>query len=245
MRCPKQTSGVRWLPLLLMGGILLPFAQQAGAQSDRIEIVGDYRYTYHDPETLTEAKATACREALRLAVSTWPLFREETAAIVDSALLKDIVQTIASNYVKDVQTIEQAEKGRTVYCKVRGLVQPEEIRKAIHAPQGGVENASTAIAQNRALRVLSVRENADGTISVVFKALQRLDWLNTAYDGGLREHADLMVDFYDEQGTLIRTERYPARQTESGDDVMNPGEIGVRKIAKPLNAKSYRVWVVK
>ncbi|HXF91222.1 MAG TPA: hypothetical protein VNK46_00580 [Nitrospiraceae bacterium] len=245
MRCPKQTSGVRWLPLLLTGGMLLPFTQQAWAQSDRIEIVGDYRYTYHDPETPTEAKATACREALRLAISTWPSFREETAAIVDSALLKDIVQTIASNYVKDVQVIEQAEKGRTVYCKVRGVVQSGEIRKVIQAPLGGVENAPTAVEQNRALRVLSVREDTDGTISVVFKALKRLDWLNTAYDGGLREHADLMVDFYDEQGTLIRSERYPARKTESGDDVMNPGEIGVRKIAKPLNAKSYRVWVVK
>ncbi len=245
MRCPRQTFGVRPLALLLTGGMFFSFAQQAWSQSDRTDIVGDYRYTYHDPETPTEAKATACREALRLAISTWPSFREQTAAVVDSPLLKDIVQTIASGYVHDVQVIEQAEKGRTVYCKVRGSVQPDEIRSVVQAQLSGTGNTQTAVEQNRALRVLSVREDKDGTISVVFKALKRLDWLTTAYDGGLREHADLMVDFYDEQGTLIRSDRYPARKTDSGDDVVNPGEIGVRKIGKPLNAKSYRVWVVK
>lgn len=54
-----------------------------------------------------------------------------------------------------------------------------------------------------------------------------------------------MVDFYDEQGVLVRSSRHPARKTATGDDVMNPGEVGTLKIAKPLNAKSYRVWVVK
>ena len=102
-----------------------------------------------------------------------------------------------------------------------------------------------ALDQNRALKILSAREEADGTLVVTYQALRRLDWLGTAYQGGLRESADVMVDFYDEQGVLVRSSRHPARKTVTGDDVMNPGEVGTLRVVKPLNAKTYRVWVVK
>jgi len=49
----------------------------------------------------------------------------------------------------------------------------------------------------------------------------------------------------DEAGVLMKTERYPARRTPSGDDVLNPGTIAVLKIAKPLGAKTFRAWLVK
>jgi hypothetical protein len=32
-----------------------------------------------------------------------------------------------------------------------------------------------------------------------------------------------MLDFYDHQDFLIRTDRFPARRTATGDDVMIPG----------------------
>jgi hypothetical protein len=102
-----------------------------------------------------------------------------------------------------------------------------------------------ALDQNRALKILAAHEEADGTLVITYQALKRLDWLGTAYQGGLRESADVMVDFYDEQGILVRSSRHPARKTATGDDVMNPGEVGTLKIAKPLNAKTFRVWVVK
>jgi len=115
----------------------------------------------------------------------------------------------------------------------------------ILAQLSGVGTEPAVLDQNRALKIISVREEQDGTIVVAYQALKRLDWLGTAYPGGLRELADVMVDFYDAQGALIRTARYPARMTPSGVDVMSPGEIGIRKVTKPLNARSYRVWLVK
>ena len=72
-----------------------------------------------------------------------------------------------------------------------------------------------------------------------------MDWLGTHYQGGLRESADIMVDFYDGQGFLIRSERHPARRTPTGDDVLNPGEKAVLQVTKPAAAKTYRVWLVK
>ena len=54
-----------------------------------------------------------------------------------------------------------------------------------------------------------------------------------------------MVDFYDGQSLLIRTDRFPARRTASGDDVLNPGTIAILKLAKPAEANFHRVWLVK
>jgi hypothetical protein len=70
-----------------------------------------------------------------------------------------------------------------------------------------------------------------------------LDWQNTAYQGTLRDQADVMVEFFDAQGVLLATARIPARKTQAGDDVMNAGQVGVHKIPKPLNTASHRVWV--
>lgn len=226
-------------------GLNLFDAPDASAQPGRIELVGDYRYAFHDPETVAEAKNTACREALRLAIITSPEFREQTAPLVDSLLLREIAYTLASQYVKDQQILEQTEKGRTVSCKIRASLQTDDVPHVVLVQTGATSQPPGVIDQNRALRILSVREENQGTISVVYQAIKRLDWIGTAYDGSLREAADLMVDFYDDQGVLIRTDRHPARKTTGGDDVMNPGEIGVHRIAKPLNAKNFRVWVVK
>jgi len=213
------------------------------ANDGAVEITGDYRYTYHEPESAAEAKQFACMEAMHQAVSTSAAVRDQTAGIVDSALLKNLVHTLATKHVRDSQILQQSEKGRTVYCKVKALFEVDEVERVLVAQTAG--NADPGLDQNRALKILSVREDADGTIVVVYKALKRLDWLNTAYQGTLREAADVMVDFYDDQGALLRSMRYPARRTGGGDDVMSPGEIGTLRVVKPLNTKSYRVWLVK
>jgi hypothetical protein len=60
-----------------------------------------------------------------------------------------------------------------------------------------------------------------------------LDWLGTHYQVGLRESTDIMVDFYDDQGFLFHTHRFPVRRTATGEDVINPGATAVLKVTKP------------
>jgi hypothetical protein len=193
------------------------------ADNGPLEITGDYRYTYHEPETAADAKETACMEAMHQAVSRTAAVREQTASIVDSVLMKNLVHTLATKYVTDKQIVQQSEKGHTVYCKVKGMFYAGEVERVLVGQTVG--NGEPGLDQNRALKILSVRE--------------------AAYQGTLREAADVMVDFYDDQGALLRSMRYPARRTGSGDDVMSPGEIGTLRVVKPLNTKGYRVWLVK
>jgi hypothetical protein len=219
--------------------------QAADLPPNRIEITADYRYAAHETENLADAKSLTCREAWRLAVVNSPLYREQTASVIDSPLLRDLAYSLATRHVQDQQIVEQTEQGRTLSCRVRGSLPTEESMRVIRTQLAGGPPSAEGLDQNRALRILSVREEGNGMIAVQYQALKRLDWLGTHYQGGLRESADIMVDFYDDQGFLLRTDRFPARRTATGDDVMNPGATAILKVTKPTAAKTYRVWLVK
>lgn len=232
--------------LILSSLPLVPaLAIAADMPHQRIEIAGDYRYAARESEPVADAKSLACREAVRLAVVNSSIYREETASVVDSPLLRELAYTLAARHVQDQQIVEQTERGRTVSCRIRGYLPTEETARVIRIQLAGGSAPSEGLDQNRVLRLLNVKEEGTGAIAIQYQALKRLDWLGTHYQGGLRESADIMVDFYDEQGLLIRTERYPARRTATGDDVMNPGAVAILKVSKPTTAKTYRVWLVK
>lgn len=238
----QTTSSLFWLATTLLS----PAAGlSADGPNERIEIIGDYRYAARESELPAEAKALACREAWRLAVVNSSLYREQTASVVDSPLLRDLADTLAARHVQDPQILEQTERGRTLFCRVKGYLPIEETTRHIrtHLTSGPIP--AEGLDQNRAVRILAIQEEPGGTIAIQYQALKRLDWLGTHYQGGLRESADIMVDFYDNQGLLIQTQRHPARKTPTGEDILNPGAVAVLKAAKPAAAKTYRVWLVK
>jgi hypothetical protein len=239
------------LPLVLMAhGALVTPVSHAASDLPSVPISADYRYAYHDPETPAQAQETACREALRLAVSTATPVRDQIGSAVDPDLFRTLVQNLAAAHVTDYRVEGQFHKGKTVYCKVSGALKPETVQEVLAAqrPTGIIARGSVAssgeLDRNRALQVLAVEEQ-DGMVIVTYRALRRLDWATTAYPGSLQGLADVMVDFYDAEGVLIRTYRHPARRTQTGDDVMQPGQIGVLKVPRPLSAKTYRAWLVK
>lgn len=244
MARPNPRWNARIIHLLAFGVPLYLAVTPAGATTT--EVTGDYRYTFHEPETAESAQTYACRQATKAAISRSQAFREATASLVDSPLLRDTVDTLAQDAMKDVRVLEQFVKGHTASCAVSGRLDPQEItRILVTQMQGRPELAQPGLDQNRALKILRVNEDKDGGLLIIFQALRRLDWLSTAYQGSLREQADIMVEFFDEQGQPISLTRYPARKTPAGDDVMNPGEVGIRRVAKPAGTKSYRVWVAK
>jgi hypothetical protein len=215
---------------------------QAVETNGRFEISADYRYATQASEPVADAKALACREAWRLAVINSSLYREQTASVVDSPLLRNLAYVLAAGHVQDQQIVEQTVQGRTISCRVHGYLPAEESTRIIRTQLAG--SPSDSAEQNRALRIVSTAEEG-GYLLIQFQALKRLDWPSTAYQGTLREIADIMVDFYDETGQLIRTERHPARHAGSNQSVLNPGMLGLLKVPKPLGMATYRVWLVK
>lgn len=242
--------GAALFVLMALTGGGLPLDAHAATDNSGVTITGDYRYAYHSPETISQAQEVACREALRLAVSTAEPVKEQLGSAVDPGLFREVVQTLMTQHLSDYQIVEQYQKGKTVYCKVRASLPSEVVRQVVATQtQGAVEVKGTPVStggldRNRALQLLTV-EDQEGLIVITYQALRRLDWFNTAYPGSLQGLADVMVDFYDSEGVLIRTDRHPARRTLVGDDVMHPGQIGVLKVPRPLRTASFRVWLVK
>ena len=232
---------------ILTGMVMLGFAPvTATAEQNRLELLGAYRYAYQESMSLADARAIACTEATRLSVDSSRFFLDATAHVADPPFLRDLAQKIVSGSLRDVQIVEQSDKGRTVSCKVRGYLDQEEARAVIVSEiTRGAAGEPPGIDQNRTLKILSALDGKDGTVVVVYKALKRLDWLSTAYDGSLRETADVMIEYYNEQGVPIGADRHPARMKPDGTEVMNPGEISSRTFRKPPGTKSYRVWLVK
>ena len=111
-----------------------PIAEAARTQP--IEIVGDYRYFYHDPMTAEEAKALAYREAIRLAIDTAPPFIDATAFIMDNAFRRHLNQIIAADHLTDVALLEQTEKNRTVYAKIRATLNPQDVKAVVEREIG-------------------------------------------------------------------------------------------------------------
>lgn len=119
-------------------------------QNQPMEIVGDYRYFYHDPMTATEAKDLAYTEAIRMAIDKAPPFMDATAFIMETAFRRHLIQIIATGYLKDVKLVEHTEKNRTVYAKVRATMIPQEVKSVVEREVGrSSENEFLGIGQKR------------------------------------------------------------------------------------------------
>lgn len=215
------------------------------AEPSRVEIIGDYRYRAQASEKIADAKDLACREALRQAVLNSAIYQEQTSAVVDSTLLREVANTLATRHVQDQQILEESEQGRTMFCRVKAYLPAEESARAIQTQLAGGPAPAEGLDQNRVLKLLHVKEEGPGAISIQYQALKRLDWATTHYQGGLRDAAHIMVDFYDDQGLLLYGQRFEAWRTSSGEDVMSAGAIGILQVPRPSAAKTYRVWLVK
>jgi hypothetical protein len=230
---------------LTLAAVCLSVTVHAAEPNGRLEITGDYRYKAQASEQLAEARDLACREALRQAVVNSSIYREETASTVDSSLLREVANTLATRHVQDQQILEQNEQGRTVFCRVKAYLPAAESARVIRTQLAGAPAAAEGLDQNRVLKLLNVKEEDAGTLMVQYQTLKRLDWVNTHYQGGLRDAAHIMVDFYDKDGLLLYSQRFEAWRTPAGDDVMSAGAVGLIQIPKPAAAKTYRVWLVK
>lgn len=243
LRHPSSITYAFWASLTLVALLASPAlaADQPGAR-----VSGDYRYAFHEPETEASAQTHACEEAARAAVSRSEVFRDATAGLVDSALLRRTIDTIRHEGLKDVQIVQQFVKGAVASCRVTGRLEPQEVERIVLASKTGpLDPTHPVVDQNRAIKILRVTDETDGHLSIMYQAVRRLDWLSTAYQGSLRDEADIRVEFFDERGQAIKIVRVSARKTPSGEDAMNAGDIGTQRIPKPAGTHSFRVWVSK
>jgi hypothetical protein len=112
---------------LLLAVILAIISFPSIVLATRAQIHADYCYQYGDSESLMVAKEISYAMALRKAIEQYKTFVVSTSTVEDFQLKEDLIQTIASGYVEDIQIIKQDVRGRTVCTELIGYVDPDAV----------------------------------------------------------------------------------------------------------------------
>ena len=92
---------------ILLGLLLLPTLGLA----DEV-IKGHYCYTYGDNESLREARDITRTLAVRNAIESFGVYVVSTMTVKDFVLTDDLVNTISTGYLKDIQVlVKQLQQG--------------------------------------------------------------------------------------------------------------------------------------
>ncbi len=94
-------------------------------------ITGTYSYTFGDSETLVEARKLCKDLALREALESYAIYVESSTTIENYELKEDILHTISSGYLTNVEILEQSEEGRTITTTIQATVQPDDVKSEI------------------------------------------------------------------------------------------------------------------
>lgn len=119
-----MSHGRLTLPLALLAWAL---TSAASAGTDRVEVSGEYTYTYGDSESLVAAKETAKTLAVRKALESYQLTLESTSLVKAFVLTEDVVRTVAAGLLHEAKVEEQVD-GHTIRVKVKGYVVPRELQ---------------------------------------------------------------------------------------------------------------------
>ena len=100
-------------------------------KGERVLIEGEYRYNYSDNETLIEAKSLCFNMALRNALEGYTVFISSTTTIQNLQLRNDLIQTLSSGYIENLQVLSEEINDNSVYYKLKGYVNPRKFKKAL------------------------------------------------------------------------------------------------------------------
>ena len=222
---------------LLFIGLLLFFLRIASAEEgERVEVKGEYHYTYGDHQTRRQGQQIVCTMAVRKAIESSPVFLEETAAVNDPALLKALSQTIASGYLEKLEALEQTEDGRRLVCKVRALIEPGMIKTVINRELVRLQGKEPeAVDENKQVKIIHV---ADYQVEDTRKK-KMVREIKVVYQQVGSDSTQILIDFYDAKGHPVTGKRSTTQQ------FLLPGEIRQVVFTMPDDARSYRVWLRK
>jgi hypothetical protein len=167
------------------------------------KIQGDYCYQYGDSESLMVAKEISYAMALRKAIETYKTFVASTSVVEDFKLRKDLVETIASGYVENVQIVKQDVKGRTVCTELAGYVNPDAVKSIIARKVGTVQRTKRTefqgLLSNDKIKILNYKKTICGIhtewpcVEIMFQAKRDISASSTW----------IIIDWYDRDGNQI------------------------------------------
>ena len=189
----------RFFLVLAFMVIMLP----ATASAERVKIRGDYCYQYGDSESLLAAKEIAYAMALRRAIEGYKTFVASTSVVDDFQLRKDLIETIVSGYVENIEVEREDVAGRNVCTELVGYVNPESVRdiiaKKIKISSENRRREFGGIVSNLYLKVINYRIDIDSGGNKLLRVFYQIK--QSPPPGGTR----MAVFCFDAEGNPIQT----------------------------------------
>jgi hypothetical protein len=182
---------------------LVTIALSTAASAERVKIHGYYCYRYGDSESLLAAKEISYAMALRTAIERYKTFVASTSVVDDFQLRKDLVETIVSGYVENVEVEREDVQGRNVCTELAGYVDPEAvgdiIAKKIRILSGQRRTEFGGIVSNLYLKIINYRIDTDRGGNKLLRVFYQIK--QSPPPGGTR----MAVFCFDEEGNPIQT----------------------------------------
>jgi hypothetical protein len=216
--------------------VVLFFPRIGYAEGERVELKGEYQYTYGDQQTSDQARLIAYTMAVRKAIESYPVFVEETSPVKDPSVIRALTQVIASGYLQNLEIVEQTEEGRRVSCKVRAFVDPAVFKTVLNREMTRLlDKQPEVVGENRQIKILSVTDYPVEDR----RRKKMIREIKVVYQQVSSDSTQVLIDFYDGKGNPITGKR------SSTQEFLMPGEIRQVFFTMPDDAKSYRVWLRK
>jgi hypothetical protein len=187
--------------ILLLAFAIMRFP--AATLAEQVEIRGDFCYQYGDSESLIAAKEIAYAMALRKAIETYKTFVASTSVVDDFQLKKDLIETIVSGYVDNVQIVRQDIVGRMVCTELVGYVDSEDLKdilaKKIKITSEQRKREFNGIISNLYLKILNYKIDTDSGGNKLLRLFYQIK--HSPPPGGTR----MAVFCFDHQGNPITT----------------------------------------
>ena len=229
---------------------------------DRQLVEGEYLYKFSDQESIMEAKELCYNMALRNALESYSLFINSMTKVQDFQLRNDIIQSISSGYLNDLEVVEERidKYNNEVYYKLKAYIEPlvfkDAIKKVVERRTNLIR--SDAITSNTYFSIIGERtyplEGIDRYLAVIYQKREKPEVI--IEDTGEKFNPDkylidkgwkfestvncisksyIMITWYDSQGSPLDGSRKKA------DCYLNLGEIRNIRFEIPGDAKSWDI----
>ncbi|UCG14717.1 MAG: hypothetical protein JSU72_09835, partial [Deltaproteobacteria bacterium] len=168
------------------------------------------------------------------AIETYQTFVTSTSTVKDFQLKKDLVGTIASGYVQNIQIIKQEVSGRTVCTELIGYVEPAAVKgiiaRKIEETTRLSENKSGVLVSNNRIEILKYKKlGVTSTnklrVAVYYRAKTILDVKSVM----------IIVDCFDKEGDPIE-----GKHASVPYNRLSRGDVRKREFYLPGNTVSFQ-----
>ena len=206
-------------------------------------IKGHYCYTYGDNESLREARDITRTLAVRNAIESFGVYVVSTMTVKDFVLTDDLVNTISTGYLKDIEVLAHTEKDRTICDTIQGRISPDDVKAVIDQAisQRSPTGSPSKEANNGCLEIVKTKKWYN-QVKVVVKVLKPTGPLVSAADLNAKACFRVLVDFFDADKDPMGG----ARQfVHNSPNQMLPGQIQTLYFEIPYGAETYKAWLSK